>query len=145
MARRSALARCLLTASLTLPVTGIVVASPTQAAQAQPACVVQITGFAFHPAAVAEGGATTLALTARNCTRQTQHTTLTQYGTEPPGCPVLDPVATPLTFRPRQSRVRNQMFVAPPCAGTERITVAITDSAGTLLAKRTAQLVVTRQ
>jgi hypothetical protein len=134
--------RGLLTAGLALPVVGTTLASP---AQAQPSgCVVQITGFAFHPATVAEGGATTLTLTARNCTRQTRHTTLTQYGTEPPGCPVLDPVATPLTFRPRQSRVRNQMFVAPPCAGTEHIIVAITDSAGTLLAKRTAQLVVTR-
>jgi hypothetical protein len=101
-----------------------------------------MTDFSFVPNIVPPGGQTTLNLAARNCTGMTLKTTLTQYGHEPPGCPVIDPVATPVVFAPHGLFARSTPLTAPRCQGVEEMTVTLTDAQGYLLAKATAQLTV---
>jgi hypothetical protein len=56
------------------------------------ACVVKIASFAFNPDTAAAGDHVTLKLRLRNCTTKQQDVTVTQYGLQPPGCAVMDPV-----------------------------------------------------
>jgi hypothetical protein len=109
-----------------------------------PGCVVQITTFAFHPSHAQAGGQTSIRLTVFNCSRRQRAVTLTRYGTEPPPCPVIDPVAVPLLLNPLQTISLDQTNVsAPSCTGQEDITARITGSDGTLLSERHARLIVT--
>jgi hypothetical protein len=109
-----------------------------------PGCAVRITTFAFHPSHVQAGGQTSIQLTVFNCSRRQRAVTLTRYGTEPPLCPVIDPVAVPLLLNPLQKISLNQPNVsAPICTGQEVITARITGSDGTLLSERQARLIVT--
>ena len=109
-----------------------------------PGCEVRITTFAFHPSHVQAGGQTSIRLTVFNCSRRQRAVTLTRYGTEPPGCPVIDPVAVQLLLDPVQTISLDQPNIsAPICTGQERITAVITGSDGTLLAERHARLIVT--
>src|SRR5438309_11339616 len=86
----------------------LVGASPAAtAASSNSACVVSITALGFHPRHVAPGGGSVVHLRARNCTRQTQHATLTRLGQFvgstpgiPSGCPAIDPLAQPANFSP---------------------------------------------
>jgi hypothetical protein len=106
------------------------------------ACVVRIAEYAFTPASVAEGDHTVLKLRARNCTNIEQDVTVTQYGLQPPGCAVLDPVARPVSIAPGGAyRLRSRM-TAPSCPGTESMTVNITGASATLWATATANLFV---
>jgi hypothetical protein len=103
---------------------------------------VAITDFSFHPDVVPPGAPTTLNLAARNCTGTTLKTTLTQYGHEPPGCPVIDPIAMPVVFAPHGIFARSTSLIAPRCMGVEEMTATFTDAQGHLLAKATARLTV---
>jgi hypothetical protein len=109
-----------------------------------PGCAVRITTFAFHPSHVQAGGQTSIRLTVFNCSRRQRAVTLTRYGTEPPPCPVIDPVAVPLFLDPLQKLSVDQRNVsAPICTGQEHITARITGSDGALLSERHASLIVT--
>jgi hypothetical protein len=109
-----------------------------------PGCAVRITTFAFHPSHVQAGGQTSIRLTVFNCSSRQQAVTLTRYGIEPPGCPVIDPFAVPLLLDPLQKLSLDQPNVsAPTCTGRENITALITGPDGALLSDRHARLVVT--
>ncbi|MDP9329156.1 MAG: hypothetical protein M3P11_00680 [Actinomycetota bacterium] len=109
-----------------------------------PGCAVRITRFAFHPSHVQAGGQTSIRLTVFNCSRRQRAVTLTRYGTEPPACPVIDPLDVPLLLAPMQKISLDQPNVsAPICTGQEDITARITGSDGTLLSERHARLIIT--
>jgi len=106
-------------------------------------CLVRISRFAFRPSTVAEGDPTTLRLSIRNCTDGRLRVTLTQFGTEPPPCPVLDPVSSTVTLHPEGRYRRRTAMTAPPCPGIEKITLRVTGPKGRKLDERTARLRVT--
>jgi hypothetical protein len=112
------------------------------ASAARRGCVVAINQFAFHPSTAAEGEAVVLRLVLTNCTSQVQTVTLTQFGTEPPGCPVIDPLARSVTIKAHGAYRSNGHLTAPPCAGTEAITLRVSKN-GKQLASQTAHLTVT--
>lgn len=115
---------------------------PPVAGPAVTACVVRIAEYAFTPATVAEGDRTVLKLRARNCTNVEQDVTVTQYGLQPPGCAVLDPVARPVAIAPGGVYRSRSKMTAPSCSGTESMTVNITGESATLWATATAKLTV---
>ncbi len=136
------------------------VAFGSAAAQAAPvtpdACstpaVIQITSLGFAPASVTPGHSSTATLAARNCTATTQKTTITWTGqfissstSGPVGCPVIDPLARPTTFAPDASITQSTTYsVLASCTATGlQVTVKITSTTGTLLATRTATLIIT--
>jgi hypothetical protein len=106
-------------------------------------CVVRIAQYRFHPATVTEGQHTVLRTVVRNCTDDALTVTLTQFGTEPSPCPVIDPVSRSVTLSPVGTYSNDAPMTAPPCAGDERMTVRVTGPAGHQLAERTAHLTVT--
>jgi len=105
-------------------------------------CTATITRFAFSPATAAEGSNVTLALQVQNCTRRTQNLALTRFGTEPPGCPVIDPITTGVAIKPHATYTQSTPMTAPPCKGTERISEHVS-KAGILLAQAEADLQIT--
>ena len=127
------------------------VASASAAAPAACSGVIQISRLAFVPPAIAPGQSSTAELTARNCTGQTQRTTVTWLGRFlgpgggfPAGCPVIDPLAQPATFAP-YGTVSGQVgyLVFAGCTATSlQATVRITGAGGAVLAQRTASLVI---
>ncbi|MBV8161901.1 MAG: hypothetical protein JO265_13335 [Acidimicrobiia bacterium] len=108
-----------------------------------PACVVTITRFAFRPSTAPENAAVTLRLEVQNCTPQPQRLGLTRFGTEPPGCPVIDPITKTVTIRAHSTYRERTPMTAPPCVGTEQITERVSDQTGKQLAQATADLTVT--
>jgi uncharacterized protein YfaS (alpha-2-macroglobulin family) len=113
------------------------------AASRQAACVAKITRFEFRPSTAAEGSAVVLRLAVQNCTGRTQHLALTRFATEPPGCPVIDPLRKAVTIKPRSTYRERTPMTAPPCAGTMQITERVTDTSGKQLSGATAVLTVT--
>ena len=107
------------------------------------ACVVTISRFAFRPSTAPEGSPVTLRMTVQNCTSQPQRVGLTRFGTEPPGCPVIDPITRTVTINPQSAYSERSPMTASPCRGTEQFTERVTDHNGTLLAQATAVLTVT--
>ena len=105
-------------------------------------CVVQITHFAFEPTTAPEGAPVVLRLALRNCTGHSQSVTLTQFGTEPPGCPIIDPIARTVTIKGAGSYRSRSPMTAPPCKGTEQMTVRVSQG-GNQLATATADLMAT--
>ena len=109
--------------------------SPAARVAAAPAsgagCVVKVVRFAFSPKQVAPGATSRLHLVLDNCTGTRQVVAVTQYGSEPAGCPVLDPIAFHVTLKAhaRSSRPPGA-FLAPSCAGKVTITDRFTPSSG---------------
>ena len=112
------------------------------AAPARSRCIAKITRFAFSPATATEGSNVTLLLQVQNCTRRTQILTLARSGTEPPGCPVIDPITKGVTIKARSTYTESTPMTAPPCKGTERISERVS-KAGILLEQSEADLQVT--
>lgn len=121
---------------------GVGVRAPAIAG-ASPACVVTISRFAFNPNHVSEGDTTSLHILVKNCTDQQQNVTLTRSGTQPPGCPAIDPIGEPLSIAPHGTYAPPpEMLIAPPCAGVETRTATISGPDGGVLSTRTARLAV---
>src|SRR6266536_1139629 len=78
-------------------------------------CIVRIDRFAFRPATVLEGGRTVLGTEVENCTDDAITVTLTQFGTEPSPCPVIDPVSQSVTLSPVGTFARRTATTAPSC------------------------------
>ena len=136
------LGRCLRVALILLIPLVAALGSAASVSATRRGCVVAINQFAFHPSIAQEGEAVVLRLVLTNCTSQVQTVTLTQFGTEPPGCPVIDPRARSVTIKPNRTYRSNSHMTAPPCAGTEQMTVRISQN-GKQLATQTAYLTVT--
>ena len=102
----------------------------------------QITRFAFQPSTAPEGAPVVLRLALHNCTGRSQTVTLTQFGTEPLGCPVIDPIAKTVTIKGNGSFRSRAPMTAPPCKGTEQMTVRVSQG-GKQLATATADLMAT--
>jgi hypothetical protein len=144
--------------AFTAAVAGGLMASATGGAEAavRPAVpcatstVIQIESFAFHPAAVAPGGSSTATLAALNCTDQTQQTSeiwsgrfTGPSGAIPPGCPVIDPIALPVTFPPGGSVATSVTYLVPPsCTASELVVTVDIDGQGRVLAHGTAVLTI---
>jgi hypothetical protein len=114
---------------------------------------VWIGGLAFDPPHVAPGGSSTAALTAANCTGATQTVSETWSGSWlsssatgiPTGCPAIDPLPRTVTLAPYQKvATATTYLVFPGCtADALRLTVRVSQG-GTVLATRTADLVIDR-
>ncbi|MBV8386289.1 MAG: hypothetical protein JOZ68_08600 [Acidimicrobiia bacterium] len=105
-------------------------------------CIARITQFAFSPSTAPEGSNVTLSLQVQNCSRRSQTLTLTRFGTEPRGCPVIDPITKGVTIKARSTYTESTPMTAPPCEGTERISERVS-KAGILLEQSEADLQVT--
>ena len=152
--------KALLTALMIIVGSGLTVTAVSGTAVASPsACsvssaVIQITHFAFNPPAVAPGQSSTATLTAVNCTNHTQQTNEIlsgqwvgpSAGTPPTGCPIIDPVALPVTFPPNGTISTSTTYTVPAsCTATQLIvTVDIDGNNGVLLAHGTAVLQIIR-
>ena len=110
---------------------------------AGPGCVVKIASFVFKPDTAVAGDHVTLKLRLRNCTAEQQDVTVTQYGLQPPGCAVMDPVSRPVSIDAGGVYRSRSRMIAPSCTGTESMTVNIAGASGTQLATSTAKLTVT--
>ena len=84
----------------------------------------------------------TLDLEVQNCSRRTQTLTLTRFGTEPRGCPVIDPITKGVRLKPRATYRESTPLTAPPCEGTERMSERVS-KASILLEQSEADLQVT--
>ena len=124
----------------------VAVAPSFQSAAAAPtpaSCAVKITTFRFDPAVAAEGSATTLETSLRNCTGHVRHVSAMQYGQEPPGCPVLDPISRPVDLQPHQRVSWTSDWTAPSCAGRMTLYLRVNGSGGATLDAARAVLRVT--
>lgn len=127
--------------------------SAASAAPVRPATcsgTVEITSLAFSPSAVPPGGSSTATLKAQNCTGQTisaSATWIAQFqgagGGLPAGCPVIDPLARPLTFDPHGTVTQSTGYLVPSaCQATSlHLTVRIS-AAGVVLATGSANLTI---
>jgi hypothetical protein len=106
-------------------------------------CTVRIARYSFSPDSATEGERIVLRLRIRNCTDTEQDVTVTQYGLQPPGCAVLDPVSRPAAIAAGGVYRSRSRMIAPTCTGVETMTVNITGATGTPLATATAKLTVT--
>jgi len=113
---------------------------------------VRITAMRFHPPHVSPGGTSVVRLQARNCTTQAQTVTVTWVGQfvgttagVPAGCPVIDPVAQSLSFAPRGRATASLGFTVPvSCTATTLTeTARLSDTAGNVIAQKTANLTIT--
>jgi hypothetical protein len=108
-----------------------------------PPCVVKIVDYVFHPPqVVVNGGTTVLALEVANCTQQAQQVAITESGAEPPGCPVLDPVARHVTIAAGAAYRHSLRMSDPSCTGLEHMSASVTGATGSVLASRSAYLTV---
>ena len=123
-------------------------AAVLRTACARPA-VVGVKSFAFRPAKVRPGKASTATLTAVNCTGRTQHLIEAWFGQftlpgggVPPSCPVMDPIEFPVRFPPHHTvSTPFSALVLPSCTASRlTITVDIDDQNFNVLATGTAIL-----
>ncbi|MYS19744.1 hypothetical protein GA0115240_11267 [Streptomyces sp. DvalAA-14] len=114
--------------------------------------VLRVNGFAFDPATVPAGGSAAAALTATNCTGQSQAVTETwtgRFGVDPgsggiaPGCPVLDPFPRTVTFGPHERITTSTTYTTFAGCTATRLTVTVTiTQGGTQLATVSAVLAI---
>lgn len=142
-------------ASLVVAAGLVAVGTAASAATVRPAActstgTVEITSLAFNPPAVSPGGSSTATLKAQNCTGQTINASATwiaQFqgagGGVPAGCPVIDPIARPLTFAPHGTATQSTGYlVFSGCTATSlHLTVRIS-AGGSVLATGTANLTI---
>jgi hypothetical protein len=154
---RKALLALLIFAGGGLTVTAASGTAVAQAAACPVSGVIEITSFAFNPPAVIPGGSSRATLTAQNCTDQTVAASETWFGqfvgpsvgtpgNPPPGCPVIDPIALPVTFPPNGAVTSSVGYLVPAsCTATQLIvTVNIYGTNGVLYAHGTATLQIIR-
>ncbi len=152
--------KVLLTAAIAVMPAGLVLAggslaaaSTTSASTVAAACpgVIQITHLAFSPPRVSPGQLSTATVTARNCTGQTQQTSViwlarfTGSGPGiPPGCPAIDPLPPPqVTFAPFGKFTASAGFLVPPsCPATQLQVTFDVDQNGAVIASKTADLII---
>lgn len=110
-----------------------------------------IDSFAFDPAVVLPGASSDATLTATNCTGMSQSVTETWTGRftsatgtgVPAGCPVIDPLARPVTFAPHTQVATATSYLVPSGCAASGLTVTVTISQdGTQLAQGSADLVI---
>jgi hypothetical protein len=128
---------------------GSAAAGPAPARSAA-ACTVRISSLTFDPAAVSPGRSSTAQLVARNCTRR-QVSALATWsarfvgpdGGFPAGCPVIDPLALPVTLAPHARAASSVGYLVPASctAASLHLTVRISSGA-TVLAERSADLII---
>jgi hypothetical protein len=150
------LRRTLLAAAIVLLPVGLIavpggIASASSAvspATATCSGVIQITRLAFNPTAVPPGQLSTASVVARNCTGQTQQTTVMWLGSYPgaasglpPGCPGIDPLGLQVTFGPYARYSSSVGYELPAsCTATQfQVTVEFVGG-GAVLAQRSAIL-----
>ncbi|WP_327286825.1 hypothetical protein [Streptomyces sp. NBC_01198] len=115
--------------------------------------VLRVNSFAFDPPSVFAGKSSAAALTATNCTGQSQAVAETWTGRFssdsssgtgiPPGCPVLDPYPRPVTFGPHERVTTSTTYTTFAGCTATRLTVTVTiTQGGTQLARRSADLVI---
>jgi hypothetical protein len=104
---------------------------------------VKIVDLAFHPPqVVVASGTTTLELEITDCTEQSQQIAITESGAEPPGCPVIDPIAWQVTIAAGAIYRHSLAIAAPSCTGLEHVLASVSSGTGTVLASRSAYLTV---
>lgn len=130
-------------------------ASPTsrQSATPPPPCTgtIQIVKMAFKPSPVFPAQQTAVHLVARNCTAQSQQTTVTWYGRFETlnhtfaGCPVIDPLAQGAKFAPFATFDGKVGYLVPgDCTATSLAVTVKISQGGSVLAKRTAKVLILR-
>ena len=130
------------------------VVGPAMEAGASPSttpCTIKITAMHFRPRRIAPGASSTVTARARNCTSTTQDASITWLGQftgptpgVPAGCPVIDPVAQPISLLPHGRAVASMTYeVFLSCSATElAVTARVSDRNGNVLTRRTAELVI---
>ena len=112
---------------------------------------IAIDGLAFDPPAVLPGATSDATLTATNCTDLSQSVTETWTGRFssasgtgiPEGCPVIDPLARPVTFAPHEQVQTDTSYLVFAGCTADRLTVTVTISQnGVQLAQQSADLVI---
>ena len=150
--------KVLLTAAMAVVPAGLVLAGggglAAASASAVPAScpgVIQITHLAFSPPQVSPGQLSTATMTARNCTGQTQPTSVIWFARFtgpgpgiPPGCPAIDPLPPrPVTFAPFGKFAVSAGFLVPPsCTATQLQVTFNVDQNGVVIASKTADLII---
>ncbi len=113
--------------------------------------VIQITHLAFSPSQVSPGQLSTAGMTARNCTGQTQQTSVIWFARFtgsgsgiPPGCPAIDPLPPQqVTFAPFGRFSTSAGFLVPPsCTATQLQLTFDIDQNGVVIAQKTADLII---
>jgi hypothetical protein len=108
-----------------------------------------ITQMQFVPSSVASGGSSTVHLVAKNCTDQIQSTEVTWLGsfrgTHLSGCPIIDPLAQPATFKPHSTfRAKIEYEALSGCTATRlQVTARFAGSGGQQVAEKSADLTIT--
>jgi hypothetical protein len=142
--------RTLMTAVAALLATVGALAVPTESSAATCTGIVQINAVDFSPAQAQPGQTATATVTAQNCTAQPQTASLmivAQFRGAaagiPAGCPALDPLPPQsVTFPAGGTTGASQSYlIFAGCTATAlRVTARYTDSSGTVLATRYADL-----
>jgi hypothetical protein len=113
--------------------------------------VIGIDSLAFDPASVLPGATSDATLTATNCTTLSQSVSETwtarfssDTGTGiPAGCPVIDPLARPVTFAPAEQVATTTGYLVPSGCTADRLTVTVAvDQNGVQLARASADLLI---
>jgi hypothetical protein len=105
-------------------------------------CVVRISTYRVD-STIQSDWDTVLRTVVRNCTGQSRHVTLIQYGTEPEGCPVLDPISREVDIPPTGSWSHSEDVRAPACPGRMRMYLHVYGRRGTELDHATTSFRVT--
>jgi hypothetical protein len=144
--------------SLVLAAVGVATVSSTSAGWTGPGIetkapcsgTISITKIHFVPPSVARGGHSTVHVTARNCTGQSQSIRLTWLGQfagkHLSGCPVIDPLARPATFASHGTFRSSVGYDVPSSCTASRLdaTARFSGSGGTQLAEGSADLSITK-
>jgi hypothetical protein len=131
-------------------------AAPASANRASPppsicSNVLWVKGFVFDPPSIPAGTSSAAELTVMNCTGQSQAVTETWTGRFsadsssgtgiPPGCPVLDPYPSAVTFGPHEKIITHTTYTTFAGCTATRLTVTVTiTQSGTQLASTSAVL-----
>ena len=107
--------------------------------------VLTISSVAFGPGTVVPGLSSTARLTAMNCTHHTQSFTVTwlgrYVGSDVTGCPVIDPLAQPISVASRATLRAHLAYTVPKtCAATSLAVTARIAAKGKVVAHKTGSL-----
>jgi hypothetical protein len=113
---------------------------------------VRITSFGWQPSDVRPGDSATVAVTAQNCKHRELSASVEWIGQYagigtglPDGCPVIDPVSTPVTLPSKDSaRAQLGFNILPGCSATGLTETVRLLSNGTVLATASATLTITQ-
>jgi hypothetical protein len=111
---------------------------------------IQITNLFFQPPAVAPGHSSQAILSAVNCTALPQSASAQWAGRFvgptpgiPAGCPVIDPIALPMSFPPNGQLTSTIGYLVPAsCTATSLVVTVTISQQGTVVAQRSARLAI---